>query len=276
MNDRTIEVPVAGLFTSRPAGDSRPAEVLESWERAAQTPGLVTFRSDCEYQFQFHGVPDVGDAEFESLVKALDGVQQLAALDLFGCAISERGFKQIGALPGLRLVKFSGITDRGFSSLASLPELNELNVEGSAAVTDRGAELAGRLVRLKSLSLRSCSSVTDRGVCAFAGLTELESIDLSGCPSIGNSGLAVLAGLPKLHTVWLMGCWRITDRGIAMLAGMPVLKSVGLSQASGFVGRLARKIGVCRDARFAAFSPGALARLQEAHPNCDISLEMVW
>lgn len=265
-----VHVPVYGVVTWRPAGDT-----AAEWQTAADTPGTLTVHPGQVYQFTFHAVADVRDADMNQVLDAMAGVTAFKALELSGCEVSDRAIRRLAEFPWLESLVSCSLGDDGLKTLGTLTQLRELNLEGCTRITDGGLRHLTGLTRLRSLSLHHCG-VSDAGVAHLAGLTALEEITLDGNRAITDRGVATLAAMPALHTIGLLGCWRMTDLGVAALAGMPKLKHLSLNRGSGFLGRLIRKMGIVPNTDESAFSQAAVDRLREAHPDCDVYQPIDW
>ena len=181
-----------------------------------------------ELSVAFCGVTDDG---VRALVRALEGMIQLTALDLSHNWLTDAGMKSLAGLTNLQSLDVSGprfgyaysstrITDEGIKQLSRLTELRKFSIDGLGI---SGSSIS--FPHLQSLDLRG-DLVTDAALDSIVQCRELRHLGLEKT-SVSDDGMRKLTALTELRQVNLDSA-RITDAGIACLKTLPKLEQVQL------------------------------------------------
>jgi CubicO group peptidase (beta-lactamase class C family) len=174
----------------------------------------------------------------------LEGLPQLANLQLFDTSISDAGLVHLRGLASLKALDLTrtSVTDAG---LARLQELKNLEVLGliSDEITDAGLVHLKAMTGLKTLLL-SGTRVTGAGLAHLKGLTALRVLYLSG-PQVTDAGLEHLAALSSLEKLEISDT-RLCGPGLAHLSGLAQLRELFLNRTSVTDAGLAHVAGLTR------------------------------
>ena len=294
---REFDMPVPGCWTAYPAGADEAGDYVH-------TPARVTSHPGSTYQFNFHHINDVTDADVRQAVAALAGEPRLTRLDMSGldrvtAAAAVAAATTLPHLEELNLTGWSRLTPAAFDAIGRLAALADLNLEGAAAVGDADVRVLAGLPNLRRLILSGCDRVTDKGLAALAKATELRVLYLNGNGRLTAAGLKHLAGLPHLNNLGLAYCPGVTDAGLAhldrltgltslVLEGCPRVSDVTLARLAAkhdlrylsvpnpttVVQRLRLRLALWRhpapDTFAGLLSQAGLTRYMQARPDCDM------
>jgi hypothetical protein len=141
-----------------------------------------------------------------------DDCNRLEVLEIAGAVPTDLDLRVLAALPKLRRLKLSGLTDEGAAVLAGGARLSEVIVT-SESLTDAGV---GSLCQLPLIQLRlEAPRVTDASMTQVGGLKQLRFLHLVDVP-ITDAALPELAKLQSLESLYLDGA-RCTDEGLSAL-----------------------------------------------------------
>jgi hypothetical protein len=146
---------------------------------------------------------------------------------------------RLAAIKTLRRLdlSFTYVTDRGIKELAALPQLEELTLDTAEFLTDASmAHLEANKGSLRKLVLRGVD-ITDAGMPYVARLTNLRSLDIS-YTMLGDVGLEHLPELSQLEELKLGGTL-ITGLNLNFLKLLPKLRALS------FNGIQRRNAGAC-------------------------------
>jgi hypothetical protein len=224
--------------------------MLEAWRQVDLRPEKYgyEFRTSREY-FNFPGLDDA--------VQCLCSVPNLVALDLSGCAVTDKGLANFPALARLKSLNLAGcsVTDEGLKYLRGLSRLRVLRLSkfniydcvpppnhpghdprtlgGLGEITDDGLTNLSRLSRLKELDLFGCN-VTDKGLQHIRKLANLRELNLTQCKEITNDGLGHISELSQLKRLFLSdvkNC-KVSDEGLARISGLTAMEALFLGGTS--------------------------------------------
>jgi WD40 repeat protein len=148
---------------------------------------------------------------------ALEGLDELANLQLGGTRIGDAGLAHVGKLESLEQLGLasSKVTDAGLPQLAGLKQLRLLNLS-YCRISDAGLKPLAGLSALESLELNDgyalnerVSNITGSGLRHLAKLSKLRMLDLDHT-KVNDEGLSHLAPLSQLESLSLHGT-KISD-----------------------------------------------------------------
>jgi Leucine-rich repeat (LRR) protein len=181
---------------------------------------------------------------------ALRGARSLSTLRLDRCRVTDSGLRHLLSLPRLTRLELKGSTVNAtrLSELRQRPEFSDL-ARTDCSVTDLGLEHISDLRALTHLTVVDCQ-LTDQGLESVGKLMNLTKLALSG-DQISDAGVRALRSLQKLNTLYLKSS-QMTDDSLVVLKSMTSLRQLTLHGVS--------------------ISDGGVTELQQALPNCTISL----
>jgi hypothetical protein len=167
------------------------------------------------------GIDDAG-------LEHLGGLTQLEVLDLGGTEISGAGLQHLKGLPRLEcvLLTYSNVSDAGLACLTGMSALECVDLRGTE-ISDAGMKHLKGLSRLRTLRLGS-TRVGDAGLEHLKGLTQLRELDLWQT-KVGDAGMEHLKGLTQLQEIELART-RVGDAGLDHLKGLTQLQRLHLSE----------------------------------------------
>jgi hypothetical protein len=248
---------------------------------------------------------------FAELVGKLLHLRSLAFNSGYSVAIEDDELLRITDLSNLESLEFnngSALTDRGMAALKTLKGLKALQV-GTTQLTPYMMTVLAGLQSLRRLSLFS-STTTDGDFSALSQIKSLEELDLAGtnlddeslrrlqplrhlrylglcCAKLSSASLKAMVAptdegerpFPNLRCVDLQGCDNFKLSIVSNLAGLERLDELRLSPRnidSEGITALTMLPGVHRIHLFMdqdVSMPKLKARLEQALPNCRISVE---
>ena len=172
------------------------------------------------------------------------------AITLSGYQFTNDGLFHLQKVTNLQDLTLDGtqITDAGLVLLKGLTNLQALTLGPNENITDSGLVHLRDLTNLQTLRFDFNEDITDASLVHLKDLTNLENLDLRET-QITDAGLVHLKGLTKLLSLNLNST-QITDAGLVHLEGLTNLEHLFLS---------------------AELTDSAVAELQKALPNCEIS-----
>lgn len=227
------------------------AQVSASLRRSVGVGGSAGDRVDRQLQ----GVSATAETVLGLLENLLEWprVQTGQKLDLFDSPVADRDLAYL--VQGLNKLRFlsladTRVTDDGLAHVARLTDLRELHLDNTA-ITDAGLRHLPYLRELLILDLKG-TKVTDAGLAYLAPLEKLQGLYLTRTV-ITDEGLVHVGKLLNLRTLilWDTG---ITDAGLHHLHSLTHLREVILWGT--------------------AVTDAGAARLREALPDCDVSVDM--
>lgn len=122
---------------------------------------------------------------------------KLKSLDIDGCEISGKGFKEASESNNLQRlnVRFNRIDDNWVKSIIKFPQLESLNISQNY-LSDKGSEFISKLSLLKNLDISS-NNIGEKGVEWVSKLKKLESLNV-GRNIIGSRGAEYISNLSVL------------------------------------------------------------------------------
>jgi Leucine-rich repeat (LRR) protein len=152
-------------------------------------------------------------------MERLRNVPNLTELRIYGCNISDKGFREVAHCRKLiRLhLKNLNITDAGVAHLAELTNLHVLEITGSP-ISDEALQHFAGLNELRRLELRN-TQVHGTGLTGLRREEKQHLVDLvlSECP-ISAAGMKEIASIASLMFLNLSGS-TVDDAGVAALPG---------------------------------------------------------
>ena len=196
-------------------------------------------------------------------LRHLASLANLGFLALDGDLCDDEAMRQIGALPGLRMLLAQGAAagDAGFEALSASATLEYLWGRECANLTGRGFAAMATMPSLKGLAV-SLKSLPDEALARlprFPALRALMPMDASDdgfrhvgrcqgleelwcmyCRDTGDAATAHVAGL-RLKTYYA-GLTKITDRSLEILSGMATLERIQLHECQGITDAGVRRL----------------------------------
>jgi hypothetical protein len=194
--------------------------------------------------------PDMAAAD----LGVLSSMSNLGFLNLHGDHADDDAFRQIGALPRLRMLLAQGPSagDEGFAALARSQTLEYIWGRECPNLRGRGFEALASIPSIRGLAV-SCKQVDEASLAALSRMPNLDALmpmDVSDegfrhvgrcerlqhlwcmyCRDTGDAATAHLAGL-RLRTYYA-GLSKITDRSLAILGKMDSLETVQIHHCQG-------------------------------------------
>lgn len=162
--------------------------------------------------------------------KALSAAGKLETLWLSAANLDDAGFRELGGLKSLVILKLDGtnltLAETG-ATFAQFQKLIELDVGGSP-VGDEGVLALCAARSLEKLTLRA-TNFTDAGFQPIAQLLKLKELQLGELPHLTGTGFADIAELRALESVILSDSG-ITDKGMKAVGNLRELKHLDLDR----------------------------------------------
>ncbi|WP_417395456.1 protein kinase domain-containing protein [Gimesia chilikensis] len=209
----------------------------------------------------------------------LGKLQQLQRLNLAKTKITGAGLSSLGGIPGLTYLNLSesALTNVGLKNIGKLKQLVTLNIPTISGIDDTGlAHIAG-LTNLQELYLHNNTQLTDDGIKHVQGMHQLTELTLANT-GISDAGMKYLSGMKDLEKLHLANCQRLSDAGFEHLANLKKLKSLQLFLTPITDAGLKHLYGLKKlemlDLRDTKVTSAGIAALQQALPNCQITIDI--
>ncbi len=201
----------------------------------------------------------------------LGGIDTLTHLNLGDLELEVDALRHLSQLPRLHALWLHGITNAHLERLGTPPELHYLWLDRSQ-VDDEGMPYIAKLSQLGGLGLGD-TRVTDDGVAKLKSLQRLDQLLLPRTQVTAKACQAI-SGLKKLRGLNLAGT-RCAGPELGLLSELDQLETLDLSESNvGDENLIAiqslKQLGSL-DLQGTAVSPTALAELQKALPNCQVT-----
>lgn len=164
-----------------------------------------------------------GEAAIDDAALAhLQGLSNLATIELSGQPITDDGLKHLAELPCVQKLYLDGtkITDAGLAHLKGLKHVEVLAVN-ETAVTGSGLSQLGAMTQLRVLNLSDCPA-TDAALALLQRFPKLEVLALPNT-KVSSAGLAHLSWIEGLRVLNVSGT-KVTDDGLDNLEGLEELR----------------------------------------------------
>jgi len=185
-----------------------------------------------------------------------------------------RPVKDMKGITGVWL-KHCVLDDEATSIIMSLPDVAFLDLSYSELPLN-GMAILEKAKHLKGLDLTGFA-LTDESIVHITELRNLEHLDLLRNPLLTDQGVAHIARLTNLKYLDLRACKNLTDASLKHIAACKNLEKLDISQLPLLTDAGLKHLHVLADLKylridqFKDFSADAIADLQRALPNCEIT-----
>ncbi|MFM2090548.1 MAG: hypothetical protein RLZZ127_1037 [Planctomycetota bacterium] len=164
----------------------------------------------------------------DRLALGLAGLRELEHLDLSGSEITATGARALAALPGLRSLSLDMCQSLDGAVLAELGALRGLRALRWSPIGSTGVRALGMFPALESLRIADVGKepVRDGDLAVLAGRRGLRTLDILGTDRLTPAGLRDLAGLTGLAWLRVRSVPGADDTVLASLAGLSELREL--------------------------------------------------